>query len=375
MIAFNANGNADFTTSIGRWMGLGPYFAMFPMKFAFEVVKEFSDEGGAVLDPFAGRASSIYAAAALQRFGLGIEINPVGWLYGSVKLRPATKGRVLKRVHEIETRSNEIGDDALDVLPEFFKFCYSPRVLRYLLAARRYLNWRYSRVDATLMAILLVYLHGKRESSLSNQMRQGKAMAPDYSVRWWKERDMLPPDVDPVTFLTQRIEWRYAKGRPRLNAGIVVLGDSTKRLRRMKQKVAAGILPGFTLLFTSPPYYDVTNYYYDQWLRLWMLGSDARPSYDDRGTWQKKFASKANYRTLLSKIFSDCADLMTEDAVVYVRTDAREFTLSTTREILHHTFPGKTIEIREQPFRKQTQTALYGDKASKPGEVDLILRP
>lgn len=374
MIGFNTKGNASFTTSIGRWMGVGPYYAMFPMKFAFEVVKEFSDEGGAILDPFAGRASSVYAAASLNRFGLGIEINPVGWLYGFVKLQPTTKGRVLKRVHQINAISKNIDDNTLRSLPEFFEHCYTPKVLRYLLAARSELDWERSRVDATLMAIILVYLHGRRESSLSNQMRQGKAMAPDYSIRWWKERDMLPPDVDPVDFLVKRVEWRYAKGRPSLN-GTVIFGDSTKKLTSVKRNVTKGTTPPFTLLFTSPPYYDVTNYFYDQWLRLWMLGGDDQPLFEGKSIWQKKFAGKADYRDLLSKVFSGCAAVMAEDAVVYVRTDAREFTFETTQEVLSEIFPDKKLNVIEQPFRKQTQTALYGDKAAKPGEVDIILTP
>ena len=32
-----------------------------------------------------------------------------------------------------------------------------------------------------------------------------------------------------------------------------------------------------TLFFTSPPYYGVTNYFYDQWLRFWLLGGPLKP--------------------------------------------------------------------------------------------------
>jgi len=31
-------------TSLGRWIGLGPYYAMFPVKFAFEIVETFSNQ-------------------------------------------------------------------------------------------------------------------------------------------------------------------------------------------------------------------------------------------------------------------------------------------------------------------------------------------
>jgi hypothetical protein len=112
---------------------------------------------------------------------------------------------VLKRTEEIGQLANLITQRKLDKLPEFFHVCYCRNVLKYLIAAREQLQWETSRVDATLMAIILVNLHGKRGSCLSNQMRQGKAMEPDYSIRWWKARRMKPPELDPVEFLKARV--------------------------------------------------------------------------------------------------------------------------------------------------------------------------
>ena len=62
------------------------------------------------------------------------------------------------------------------------------------------------------MALLLVHLHGKRTDSLSNQMRQTKSLSPQYAVRWWDERGLEPPDIDPVEFMKKKLKWRYAKG-------------------------------------------------------------------------------------------------------------------------------------------------------------------
>ena len=83
----------------------------------------------------------------------------------------------------------EIGYEAkkIDIgranLPTFFEWAYAPDVLRFLLASRDILRWRDSKVDRTLMAFILIHLHGKRLGSLSNQMRDSKSMAPDYAVR------------------------------------------------------------------------------------------------------------------------------------------------------------------------------------------------
>jgi hypothetical protein len=361
-----------FQTAIDRWARVGPYYAMFPVDFAFEVIETYTQPGDRVLDPFVGRGSSIYAAAAKDRTGCGIEINPVGWVYSSVKLRPTTKDRVLKRLYELAFEAKEI-DTERAKLPKFFSYAYTSAVLRFLLAARENLRWRVgeSKIDRTLMAFILVHLHGKRSSSLSNQMRDSKAMAPDYSIRWWKERNMQPPQVDPVAFLEQKILWRYKKGKPEL-PGDVLLGDSISLLNSRVQRRAFS--KPFDLLFTSPPYYSVTNYHCDQWLRLWMLGQ--RPSPRRRGgKWERRFESQSDYHELLAGVFGGAALLMNDDAVVVVRTDARQFTLSATIQALQTAFPNKTLQKEARPLTRKTQTALYGDTSKKPGEVDIIMTP
>ena len=361
-----------FQTAIDRWARVGPYYAMFPVDFAFEIIDTYTKKGDRVLDPFVGRGSSIYAAAAKERTGCGIEINPVGWLYSSVKLRPTTKGRVLNRLQELASEAEDIDIERAN-LPEFFSYAYAPDVLRFLLAARHTLRWRAgeSKIDRTLMAFILVHLHGKRSSSLSNQMRDSKAMAPDYSVRWWKEREMHPPSINPAIFLEQKISWRYKKGKPELS-GDDLLGDSISLLRSKDQRRA--LSEPFDLLFTSPPFYSVTYYHSDQWLRLWMLGQ--RPSPRRRGgKWERRFESQSDYHELLAGVFGGAAPLMSNDAVVVVRTDARKFTLCATIEALQKAFPNKKLQEEARPLKRKTQIDIYGDTSKKPGEVDIVMTP
>src|SRR5882757_4551501 len=123
-----------------RWARFGPYYAMFPLDFAFEIVEKYSKKGNFILDPFAGRCSSIYAGGVLGRHSLGIEINPVGWLYGAVKLQPAEKTDVIDRLLEIYGRRNYYSR-AAKRLPVFYRMCYCPEVLKFLLSARRNLDW------------------------------------------------------------------------------------------------------------------------------------------------------------------------------------------------------------------------------------------
>jgi hypothetical protein len=370
MIKENGEYIHKFSNAAGRWAGVGPYYAMFPLPFAFEVVDRYTKEGDKVLDPFAGRGSSIYAAATLGRSGLGIEINPVGWLYGQAKVRTGAFGDVMDSLRLVRDRAPDYAS-MTDQLPEFFDYCYTSTVQQFLLAARSELNWEDEKADATLMAILLIYLHGKRSQSLSNQMHQAKAMSPDYSIEWWKDRDMEPPDIDPFEFMKGRVKWRYKKGIPPARGGSVRRGNCLEVLKDVRNDVEKGDRGEFDLLFTSPPYYNVTNYYYDQWLRLWMLGGTPYPESPGED-FKRKFSSKEKYSNLLDKSFELCSQVMSNDASIYVRTDKRNYTLNKTIESLEKSFPKKELEVSDRPVLGKTQTELYNNDSSKPGEVDIV---
>lgn len=362
-----------FNNAVTRWARFGPYYAMFPLEFAFKVVERYSQEGDYIIDPFAGRCSSIYAGGVLNRNSVGIEINPVGWLYGKVKSKPATKNNILRRLEDV-CLQGKFYKDAVQELPDFFRYCFCDDILSFLLSARETLLWKTRRVDATLMSFILVYLHGKLGEGLSNQMRQTKAMGPTYSINWWRKNGLtMPPVIEPYEFLSKKIEWRYEKGTPDVSQNShVILGDSSIELTRMSKKAMKDGVK-YSLLFTSPPYWSIANYHTDQWLRLWVLGGTTSPK-TTGDKHKRRFGSKVDYRHLLTAVFSNCANLMADHSTIYVRTDAREFTQNVTVEILKECFPKHDITIKAKPFKKKTQTELFGDKTKKPGEIDIIMQ-
>lgn len=356
---------SNLSEAAKRWAGVGPYYAMIPTPFVLDQIERLTVPGDTVFDPFCGRGTIPFAAATLGRSFVGIEIFPVGWVYSATKCNPARAALVLKRLEDIARAKPSSLETS-----EFFRMAYALRTLRFLCAAREQLDWRTSRVDRTLMALLLICLHDKKGVGLSNQMRQTKAMHPSYAVRWWRRhRKGTPPDLDPVELLKAKIAWRYAKGMVTANsAGRVYLGDCTRVIPATQR------IKNVKLLFTSPPYYGVTNYYKDQWLRNWMLGGPPRPTSGDHA-YMKRFESKEAYRLLLERTFALAAARLRDDAIILVRTDAREFTLQTTLEVLRKRFPGKHIVTKMCPLRNRfSQTALFGDKQQKPGEVDILLR-
>jgi hypothetical protein len=369
--------NGKYSTSAKRWAGVGPYYAMFPSAFCDAVIEKYSSRGDTVLDPFAGRGTALYSAATAGRHALGMEVNPVGWIYSRTKLSPAAKDEVDARIVAVRSSSHRYLKAARE-LPVFFQHCFSLEVRQFLLCARASLNWRQSDVDRTVMAFLLVHLHGKASDSFSNQMRQTKAMSPKYAVAWWKDRNSRPPEIDPIEFLRKKLEWRYAKGRPQTTTSKVFLGDSLGILPELTGALGARALRRPSLLLTSPPYLGITNYHYDQWLRLWLLGgppTDLRSHGPYNGEHQGKFANRITYGRLLATVFERASRLMKRDAIVYVRTDRREPTLAITKEALKRAFPKHRLSRVNRPIEGKTQTRLFGNGDPRFGEVDLVLIP
>lgn len=365
------SGEGKFDNPDARWAGVGPYYAMFPTRFADRVIESFSAEGDTILDPFSGRGTSLFSAATRGRHALGVEINPVGWVYSATKLSPAARWRVEDRVEQLGRLVSRYRHTAKR-LPPFFRACFALDVRAFLLAARTHLDWRGSAVDRTLMSILLIDLHGKRTLALSNQMRQTKAMSPLYAIRWWKEKNLSPPERDPVPFILRKIAWRYAKGIPNTTESKVYLGDCTHALPWLSSAVGRLAPKGARLLLTSPPYFGITNYHYDQWLRLWLLGGPPNPS-QFQGNHRGKFTHPIHYRAMLLSAFSNASKLLAEDATIYVRTDHRKTTASVTLDVLREVFPKHCVKRRLRPVRGVTQTMLFGNPSPKIGEIDYLL--
>jgi hypothetical protein len=333
---------------------------MFPVAFVRQVIEEFCPVDGAVLDPFCGRGTVPYVASVTGRLSLGIDVNEVAYVFSTAKTHPEPKlANVLARIAEVGKAVRRSDRTASN---EFQRWAWSSRVLGFLNAARRELDWLGSRLDCTVMALLLVYLHGKAGGAISNQMRQTKSMAPEYAVRWWKERELEPPDIDPVAYFEGRATWRYKHGVPQRTEARIELGDARQVLPRSRRR--------FAMLLTSPPYCGVTNYYWDNWIRLWMLGRPAWPIY---GTGER-YVDRRRYEDLLRGVFSAARDRLLHDAVIYVRTDSRSFTRQITQTILTELWP-RHRQYSQSSRPEQSQTRLFGDAGIKPGETDFLMIP
>ena len=208
---------SDYSTGMSsaeaRWARLGPYYAMFPINFARDAIDRYTQPQDLVLDPFCGRGTAPYAAMVAGRDAIACEVNPVAWIYAAAKTAPEPDP------HRVKNRIRELAESASpkdrEPCSEFQTRAFCGAVLGLINTARRELQWRHDTTDRTVAAFIVHYLHSKIPQGLSNQMRHCRAMAPGYSVRWWQDNGFeTPPEVEPVSFLHARVDWRYRWGIP-----------------------------------------------------------------------------------------------------------------------------------------------------------------
>lgn len=343
-----------------RWYGLGRYYAMFPPSFAYDAVHALTAPEECVLDPFCGRGNAPFMATTMQRRSVGVEINPVGWVYAAAKLNPAPVQDVLDRLQDVVAARRPQDRRSRS---RFETMAWAPDVRAFLRAARRELDWRESEVDRTLMAFVMLHMQDKRGTGLSNALWPTIACSPAYAVAWWTKRGLLrPPDVEPEAALKDKIERRYKHGTPRQAKGEAHLGDAGAVLRDVGCVNAA-------LLLTSPPYCGVTDYWNDHWIRLWMLGHGLRKN------WRRsaRFENQGGYRNLLRSVFEQARRHLVQGAAILVRSDLRRRTAAMCLEVLNEIWPSEAVFARATVSPTQGESIYHGHGGRKAKELDFLI--
>lgn len=353
-----------------------PYFAMFPPSFVERYVLAFSKPGDVVFDPFSGRGTTIFESLLLGRRAFGLDINPVAACVSGAKADPPTRTALVNRIEELRAKS-AVGS-ALDVpTSEFFAACYAPSTLRQIVYLRNSLRWKTSKVDRFIAAMALGCLHGeshRSKSCFSNRMPRTISTKPDYSVRWWSNKGLFPPERDVFDILVAQVDFRLAKGVPSVT-GEARLGDvrdATSIFRKLNEKVR--------LVVTSPPYLDTTDYGEDQWLRLWFLGGAERPK---GGLFaDARHGSSDSYWKFLSAAWNGMVGLLAPGCTIVIRIGGMSFGADEIKEgvinSLRTGLGSKTFNII-QPLNvseiKNRQTNVFrpGTKGRRV-EYDFVIR-
>ena len=348
-------------TAAGRWYGFGRYLAMFPPQFIHDAVQNLTQHGETVLDPFCGRGNGPFTATVLGRPAVGIDINPVAWIFATTKLQPtANPQQVIDRLNEIARARRPQDRKGRN---RFETMAWAPGVRALLKAARRELNWRNSEVDRTLMAFIALHAHDKLGGGLSNSMSPTIAYSQRYAVNWWTSHGLLkPPAIDPVAMLTDKILRRYRYGVPEQAESRTLLGDARKELPNQTDLNAG-------LLMTSPPYCGVTDYWNDHWIRLWLLGHEFRKNWHQSA----RYENKADYQALIQSVFMEASRHLKNGAAILVRSDSRRYTADMCTATLREIWPRRQLFIRSTTAPRKGISVQHGRGGRKAKEIDLLI--
>ena len=344
-----------------RWYSFGRYYAMFPAPFVRDAIHGLTRHQDSVLDPFCGRGNGPFTASVLGRPSIGIDVNPVAWLFTVAKLCPIENpDRLIQRLKEVARAQR---DQDRKGKSRFETMAWAPNVRAFLRAARRELDWKESLVDRMLMAFVILHMQDKLGAGLSNALWPTIACSPAYAVNWWTKNGLrVPPEIDPVELLEKKISWRYRYGTPKLAMGSAKLADARKALQNLP-KLNAG------LLITSPPYIGVTDYWNEHWIRLWMLGHKMKKD------WKRaaKHENQQAYSELLDSVFRESKRHLLPGAAILVRSDLRRRTALLCLEAMQKTWPNNQLLFRSSAAPHKGVSAHHGRGGSKAKEFDFLI--
>lgn len=314
-----------------------PYFTMFPLEFPLSIFRRHANAGDAVLDPFSGRGTTLYAARMLGLSAFGIDSNPVAVSISQAKLANTTPGRIVRAAHTVLERFTEPRH-----VPngQFWRLAFHKDVLHTLCRLREGLidNCE-SDSRKALRAIILGGLHGplaKFEASyFSNQCPRTFAPKPAYATKYWLQHKLAPRCVNVLDIIAKRASRCYSK-EGQIASGVAIRGDSQVRSTFELPKRVSWIV-------TSPPYYGMRTYIPDQWLRWWFLGGPETVDYSNAG--QLSHSSQSVFCDGLRSVWDNCASVATPDCRLVVRFGAINDRQVNPKEIIGESFAGSRWRI------------------------------
>lgn len=329
-----------------------PYFAMFPEDFVREYLQRYTKVGDVVFDCFSGRGTTLLESLLNERQAAAIDINPVAFCISAAKAEVPDFDEVHERIDDLEVFFSRTAQAILDrqriQLPEFFGRAFHADTMRQLLFLRSALRWRRSHVDRFIATLALGSLHGEMDKSssyFSNQMPRTISTKPDYSLAYWRAHGLWPRKREVFEILRSRTELRFSGVQPSLD-GRMAIGDA-----RNSGAMFTELHGSVKAVITSPPYFDVTNFEEDQWLRLWFLGNDPHPTYckiskDDR---YRKLSDTSPYWNFLTEVWKGMKPLLNASAVIVCRLGARGISQPTMtrrlRETIQEVFPKAALDV------------------------------
>ena len=232
-----------------------PYQACFAPQIPEFFIKNFSNDGDVVLDPFCGRGTTIFEANQQNRIGIGVDVSPLALEIAKSKLKNVTYEQVKERLNQIDFSKENLDDY------EEFKDIYHPKTYSQIMNLKEQLTE--SSVDTLIRSIVFGRLHGHSKGFFSVWTFNVISFSKERIKRQSEKRGLKP-------------EFREIVPRILKKAKSVLENPVIEQPKSKLFKSDSRTLPiennSVDLIVTSPPFLDLINYIDDNWLRFWFLG-------------------------------------------------------------------------------------------------------
>ncbi|MHA2366371.1 MAG: DNA methyltransferase [Candidatus Hodarchaeales archaeon] len=310
---------------------IGPYGGSFPPELVHYFLFKYSNPNDIIFDPFSGRGTTGLQAVLNNRQTIVNDLNPLAYIYSFAKLFPMSSkevNRFLDKVPPISTNHYEnLSEERRHELLAYFH----KDTLKELLNLNQFLLTEGSVQSKYIQALIAGTLRGNRISNLSITMSALICFSANY-MRKWSEKNQTFPDY-------REVNSRLVKKGERLERD----GLKFRRDSRVLQEDATNLVSiennSIDTIITSPPYFNVINYAYDNRLRLWSLGH----YYKDIQKTLCHTSSISKYSEFIQKSINEMYRVLKDDswAVIVVgdvkRKNGKKAIIVNTAEIIAST--------------------------------------
>lgn len=267
------------------------YLAMFPPALPHYFIKQFTNPGDVVFDPFSGRGTTPLEACLNKRIGIGNDLNPLAQVLTGAKTHVPPYNEVIRKINSLEKNYMKVEISNID--PNI-KMLYDEEITLPMLAYLKNSLDINKTIDRFIMGMLLGIMHGKWRKDktsmyLSIDMPNTFSMSPNYVKNFIKDHNLKKIQQNVFELLRLRAKKLY-KDSPIPIKGKSYKKDASKICRSSILKDES-----VDLIITSPPYLKLINYGKYNWIRLWMLDKDSQ-KVDERLKIKNAYVASKNIR-------------------------------------------------------------------------------
>jgi len=244
---------------------IGPYGGSFPPELVHYFLFKYTNPNDIILDPFSGRGTTGLQCVLNNRQAIVNDLNPLAYTYSHAKLFPVS-------TKEVQTYLNKVLFDR-DLIPNLsdekryeLSAYFHKDTLNEILNLQKYLLVDNSRESNYIRALLVGTLRGNRISNLSITMSALICFSANYLRSWSKKKQIYPEYREVKSRLIKKAERLEIDGLNFRQDSLVLEEDAINLVSIKDQSIDT--------ILTSPPYFNIINYSYDNRLRLWALGSE-----------------------------------------------------------------------------------------------------